>query len=1045
MEAIQSLYQSRGIDLIATHEGKRFKNRNCVNLHTKIAEFFVCRNKICGGIFVPTSESMRVGQGIEASFVCSVCGKIYHYCLVCLKSYKQKRYLSKHRLLSCLHSVEKPICLQIVDEPTGPSEYTVHHLEKGSVNDARKSESITTDETDHMGADIDSFSDEPICLQIVDEPTGPSEYTVHNNHKGSVDAARKSESITTEETDHRGTGIDSFPVEPNKSHHNEAAGSSGDESSVVSVAIDDSGVENPTATSKETENAANIQNPIEDPDIDCCFSVPIKKMVERLKIIDRVAEKIKNDDTLRLNDDDIELMRLRHVVAKSVGMSSVFECARVSPMDAARHLLYASFLQNLTGKQREELFLVQQLDSLVKQEYEDDQKSNQPKGYVPTELPKSQAEARSQYFESVNSISKNLNMFDVTSDGNSAKGKVIDFVHSLMLREGPSNEIWKTVGGLVTERVKNAVDCERARELIKEMYDSAAEKGIPHEKVVPLLVAFFDDGFDPSQQNNGFGGLNLCTLSGLNFEDGNIGRMRSYTDVILLSRTTDDHDRILAGIMEELRCMREPFKTYHKTKGSCYAIVRLFNANRDRVQRDKVTALNAHNGSKTGQFGSVLPTNGPERSSYFSCNTCIRLNIESTFDQSLIGGTRACTDCLDFETAPKRNFHLMTPLHEDYPPGVANLNSPSPPVDLPIHHEKRLLNSFRQSMAIMRQAVRVSLYNVVSDNGWYLKQYHQYLHDAGINGHVQSKGKKMYYALEHLPEHERIKALDEYGYEEVMPLVWKYDDILDIDDNLDPIMHLVFEGVEKVMMNEVITSTIEVMGLKDECLPQIQIALIELQQLSIEWMLPERLTKKKGKTVGWKGTDYLASARVMKILISHVKEAIEEEGGDNLEKNLEGYRILEQFVSLAHSMISRIMCDSCTEGDILELELHIKLFLCWSQKYCLEFQKKKVNKTFTATKGNFLSLMNLPRQMRKFGPMRRYWDGDYEKFISYVKEILPGGINREGAATLVAKLRRFKETVAVNASKEEAMDYLKKKGGSGQQKGLYSLQRSSCI
>ena len=164
------------------------------------------------------------------------------------------------------------------------------------------------------------------------------------------------------------------------------------------------------------------------------------------------------------------------------------------------------------------------------------------------------------------------------------------------------------------------------------------------------------------------------------------------------------------------------------------------------------------------------------------------------------------------------------------------------------------------------------------------------------------------------------------------------------------------------------------------------------------------------------------------ILISHIKEAIEEEGGEDLHRNLEGYRILEQFVLVAQSMVSRIMCDSCTDGDITQLEVYIKIFLAWSETYCQTFEGKESKETFTATKGNFLSLLNLPKQMRRFGPMRRYWDGDYEKFIGYVKQILPGGINREGSATLVAKLRRFKETVAVESSTEEAKAFLNKKG-----------------
>ena len=395
---------------------------------------------------------------------------------------------------------------------------------------------------------------------------------------------------------------------------------------------------------------------------------------------------------------------------------------------------------------------------------------------------------------------------------------------------------------------------------------------------------------------------------------------------------------------------------------------------------------------------------------------------------NIIGRTRSCRNCFDFEISPTRNQHLLPSLHADYPPGVANLNSPVPPDHLPIHKDRQVLNSFRQKISDMRQVVKVALFNVVSDDGWKMKHFDQYLHDAGINGHVQRKAKEMYYSLQSLPEHERIEALKLYGYDEVMPKMWKFDDIIDIDDNLDPIMHLVFEGVVKVLINEVIILCIEVMGLKRECLPQIQQTLIEIQQMSVEWLSPERLTKLKGKTVGWKGTDYVGASRIMKVLISHIKETIIEEGGPDLENNLYGYSILEKFVCFAQGMVARIMCDSCTEDEIQELEVYIKLFLSWSLKYCVEVEGKVGKETFTASKGNFLSLLNLPRQMRRFGPMRRYWDGDYEKFIGYVKEILPGGINRDGASSLVAKLRRFKETVAINASKNEAMKYLEKKG-----------------
>ena len=121
------------------------------------------------------------------------------------------------------------------------------------------------------------------------------------------------------------------------------------------------------------------------------------------------------------------------------------------------------------------------------------------------------------------------------------------------------------------------------------------------------------------------------------------------------------------------------------------------------------------------------------------------------------------------------------------------------------------------------------------------------------------------------------------------------------------------------------------------------------------------------------------------------------------------------------------MCDECNEESIQDLDLHIKLFLSWSEKYCKIVENRELIDTFSSLKGNFLSLLNIPDEMRLFGPLRRYWDGDYEKFVRSMKEVLPGGIHRQGSSTLVTKLLRFKERASLRNTALESFEYVASK------------------
>ena len=52
--------------------------------------------------------------------------------------------------------------------------------------------------------------------------------------------------------------------------------------------------------------------------------------------------------------------------------------------------------------------------------------------------------------------------------------------------------------------------------------------------------------------------------------------------------------------------------------------------------------------------------------------------------------------------------------------------------------------------------------------------------------------------------------------------------------------------------------------------------------------------------------------------------------------------------------------------------------------------RNKTNKPIWISRSNLLSLLNLPEQMRFFGPLRLYWEGGWkgEGIIQEIKEII---------------------------------------------------------
>ena len=84
-------------------------------------------------------------------------------------------------------------------------------------------------------------------------------------------------------------------------------------------------------------------------------------------------------------------------------------------------------------------------------------------------------------------------------------------------------------------------------------------------------------------------------------------------------------------------------------------------------------------------------------------------------------------------------------------------------------------------------------------------------------------------------------------------------------------------------------------------------------------------------------------------------------------------------------MISHLMSQRQTSSQ-QQLQ-HIKLFLDCCHQFCKATNDETIT-PFWLPKGNYVTLLNLPEQIERFGPLRNYWEGTREWYIHLIKRQL---------------------------------------------------------
>ena len=96
--------------------------------------------------------------------------------------------------------------------------------------------------------------------------------------------------------------------------------------------------------------------------------------------------------------------------------------------------------------------------------------------------------------------------------------------------------------------------------------------------------------------------------------------------------------------------------------------------------------------------------------------------------------------------------------------------------------------------------------------------------------------------------------------------------------------------------------------------------------------------------------------------------------GKTTEK--EKYLWIQRVTNALFVCISLLMSKAATPTNTLLL--HIKVFLTCCYRFGVS-----IGNQFMANKGNYFCLLNLPDQIKRFGSIRLYWDGNKEHSSEY--------------------------------------------------------------
>ena len=629
---------------------------------------------------------------------------------------------------------------------------------------------------------------------------------------------------------------------------------------------------------------------------------------------------------------------------------------------------------------------------------------NDGERFVSTRLPTSLSDVKKFYLTNSTSIRKSLPHPEPVEIENHAVIKIKDIL-SHMFAYGTkmdgicpyeNHEYTGTYVGLDDDTVRTP--------FVQDVINSILQKFPPSEALKPLLLfgKVWSDGFDANNVVHSAPSLWLRTIT--ISPPKNMSTSTRHTFVLHMSREGICHEKINKIFDAELRAL-ERGQWFYSTllNKSIFVIFKIHVYTADRPERGKLTHILGHSGhtTKRWMYAAYLPSSQMQ-----SCKTCFQHRVKASKKNPTFCSTprRRCSRCADWDF---NHPQMGVPFPLGYPDTYHD-DGPHPHAQRQMERIKNLYPMIL-SFDNLKANAQFIFFNVYKKT-FKFNDARVYGKSVGLSGDcinnlIIAPAKML---RVNSPNHTYDEVIKKFKY----PVLW--DCPIALNQYIDAPMHLLFQGIIKSlieMISEWLTALPKTPSYHKEFCQIIHPTMLAISNMNLKWCFMNIFhTAKNYKTTGWIANNYLAFARLMLVFYRYIRHVV--------PNSLLGLIECEAMIQSGLCVVSYIMSQHNKDpSPILE---YTKLFLSCVDKFESKIYVEGSINHIWRSRGNFLSLLNLPLQQEYFGTVRNFWEGEHERYIQHIKPLLKQ--LRHTTSFLVTKLEKLYQIAALDFVLESIPD-----------------------
>ena len=648
--------------------------------------------------------------------------------------------------------------------------------------------------------------------------------------------------------------------------------------------------------------------------------------------------------------------------------------------DIMLHLLMAKFVAKLTKNQRLEFALILKMIERknkrdVKKKESNSNEHDNTRFQFHTCIPISDSAIRNTYTIGTYSILKNLPRPKVIMvDGHSYVSIKQCILYILGCGKMPPDLSVKP-----SQKVQDLSESIKYREVYQRA--RTANPNVSNEDLVVITGITWSDDFDPNSSikaNRGAVWIRTVTFITQTFNENKFDD--TYTISIGLKQQS--HDVVEREFLNELKELKSGTNNIFFCKQRQHNVrvhfeVIVFLA--DQPERRSLNYLMLGN-SKFGSRFSYCADIESISEIFPMCTDCLK---RCQMDTDFLRKGFKCINCLQWNLMATHDL-AQFPVPKDYPSEMIPIDGDLKPI--------------RVTFDALKEVVYLATQKYM-DGKWTANNVISYASSWTINTNGQNKiiehcnnmkTLKIVQDRQHIDKNIKDTVLSDYKTEPHKYEQWKggvyWNSSTTIDCFIDVIMHLLFLGIVKAskeLLSQWISLNKEYKKY-DRCTKYMFKSITEL---GLDWC------KVINTNTGWVSDNYLAYARILKWIYHPISMLQWDQKLISEESNVFTPIIADSFVGSLLSTISSIMTRVVDDCIIREVEREIKVYLSHVNSFhdMISNSNSKTNKRkpkrYWLRKYNFLSLLNIPDTMYKYGPLVNLWEGSNqgEGFLRYAK------------------------------------------------------------